>query len=175
MIDQVNQAIEEYQTKWQALVDARKDRELFERVRPNAVGWKTQDLADFNKCFAELRDHCNQVHLVWLNDRWVATMILRGAKLAWDIQIIKLMQRRPNSTDPIGLDHVDFYAPDIGNADIMQAKEPDLKWSDEANGLCQWTSIWFEGTEAKMRREGVIDVAIKELSAANERTLGKKV
>lgn len=175
MIDELNQAIGEYQMKWQALVAARQDREFFERVQAEAAGWKVADAAEFDRCFAELRGSCEQVHLVWLNERWIATMVLRDAKLNWDIQIIKLMQRRPNSTDALGLDHIDFYAPDFGNADIMQTKEPDLKWTDEANGVCQWTSIWFDGTEAKMRRESVLNVCVKEMSAASNKILGKKV
>jgi hypothetical protein len=174
MIDEFNEAIEKYQTKWQALIKGREDKELFERAQPNAIGWKTSDVAEFDQRFAELRERCEQVHLVWLNERWIATMILRDTSLAWGIQIIKLMQRRPGSTDEVGLDHIDFYAPDFSNAATMQAKEPDLKWSDEVNGVCKWTSLWFDNTEAKLRRESVIDVCIAEMNAVNKKILGQE-
>src|SRR5260370_14095800 len=158
MIEELNKAIGEYQTKWQALVAGRRDKVFFESLKPTSVGWKTEDLADFNKRFAEMRDDCEQIHLVWLNGRWIATMILRDTKLDWGIATIKLMQRRPNSADAVGLDHVDFYSPHAIDSQTIAAKEPDLKLTDEVNGLCKWTSLWFDGTEAKLRHETVIDV-----------------
>ncbi|HSW79806.1 MAG TPA: hypothetical protein VLG47_03440 [Candidatus Saccharimonadales bacterium] len=175
MIDDLNKTIDEYRSKWQSLVEGRKDKSRFDSAIAQAAGWKAADLADFDKCFAELRGNCEQMHVGWLNDRWIAMMVLRDTKLNWDIQVIKLMQRRPNSTDAVGLDHIDFYAPDFGDADIEQAKESDLKITDEANGFCKWTSIWFDGTEAKMRRESVLDVAIAEMQDANKRILNLKV
>lgn len=175
MIDELNNAITAYERKWQELLRSTKEGAAFEAVRPNAVGWKTENMEEFDRRFAELRPNTDQVHIVWLNDRWIATIVLRDVTLHWGIRIIKLMQRRPNSTDAVGLDHIDFYAPDFGGAHIMQAKEPDLRWTDEANGLCQWTSLWFSGTEAKFRRESVIDVSVKELGLANKRIMGSKV
>lgn len=175
MIDELNKAIEGYQTKWQALIAARTDRTFFEDIKPVAAGWKTEDLTDFDKRFACWRERAEQAHLVWLNERWIATIILKDAPLAWGIQIIKLLQRRPGSSDASGLDHLDFYAPRFGTASVMQTKESDLQWTDETNGMCAWTSLWFDDTEAKLRRESVLDVCIKEMSAANERILGKRL
>lgn len=175
MIDELNNAIVKYQDKWQIVVDAVHDKPIFENARAHAVGWKTVDLADFDNRFNELRDNSEQIHLVWLNERWIATMILHDIQLSWGIRVVKLMQRRPHSTDAVGLDHVDFFAPDFGDASIMGKLEPELKWTDEANGSCKWTSLWFNGGEAKMRRESVIDVSIAEMRGANKRIMDQKI
>ena len=172
MIDEFNVATKEFGLKWQKLVEERKDKRIFESARPISIGWKVADKAAFDICYAELLDLCDQVHLKWMNERWIATMILREPSLEWGMQVVKLMQRRPGSSDTLGFDHLDFYTPDVGDAAAMQAAEPDLKWTDEVNGLCKWTSLWFDGTEAKMRRESVVEVCIAELKEANENLLG---
>jgi len=171
MLDELNTAIDAYQAKWQAFEAERRDPMMLEQAKPTSVGWKTEDLADFDRRFALVREYCQQVHLVWLNDRWIATMLLRQDKLHWGIGIVKLMQRRPNSTDAIGLDHIDFYAPAVTNAQTLLAQEADLKATDEANGLCKWTSLWFADTEAKLRRETTLAVCVAELHEADERVL----
>lgn len=173
MFDKINQAIDAYQKKWQALVATRKQVEFFKQLKPTAIGWKTEDFPEFQQQFHELRDACDQIHLGWLNERWLATMHLRQEKLALGVEIVKLMQRRPTSKDAIGLDHVDFLIPAGMDAKTVLAKEPDLKWSEESNGeFCQWISIWFDGTEAKLRVNTTIDVAIAELQAINQKVVG---
>ncbi len=170
MIDEINAAIGDYQIKWCALIKGRKDVSFFESLKPFSVGWKVADLAEFDRRFAELRGRCVQVHLMWMNDRWIATMFLKeGENLSWNIPIIKLMQRRPKSTDALGLDNVDFYTPDFLDANTLCAKESDLKFTDEFNGECKWTSLWFDGTEAKIRNQTSADVTIAELQLAQER------
>ena len=173
MFDQVNQAIDEYWGKWEALVNGRKNKEFFERLRPTSVGWKTVDLAEYDRLFAEWRSACDQIHIAWLNERWVATLHLKDAKLHHDIEIVKLMQRRPNSTDAVGLDHMDFFDMEETNT-IAVLEEEGLKWTDEKNGRCVWKSIWFENTEAKLRPETVIDVGIAELNVVNNKIRGDK-
>lgn len=173
MFDQVNQAIDEYWGKWEALVGARKNKEFFDRLRPTSIGWKTVDQAEFDQLFVEWRSACDQIHLAWLNDRWLATMHLKDAKLSHDIEVIKLMGRRPNSTDAVGLDHLDFLDMEETNT-IAVLDEEGLKWTDEKNNLCVWKSIWFDNTEAKLRNETVIDVGIAELNAVNNKIRGDR-
>ncbi len=169
----LNKAIDEYMAKWQALVDGRKNKEFFERLQPTAVGWKTTDLAEFDRLFNEWRAACDQIHVGLKNDRWIATMHLKDDKLHEDIEVIKLMQRRPDSTDPVGLDNIDFLDTEETNTWAILDEE-GLKWSKEENGRCKWTSIWFDGTEAKLRDETVLDVGIAELAEINNKILGPK-
>jgi hypothetical protein len=174
MIDEIDKVIGEYRSKWQALMSDRRDKAFFAALKPISVGWKVADLTDYDKIFAELREHCGQMHVVWLNERWIATMVLRDSELAWGITIVKLMQRRPGSTDTPGLDHIDFYSPNPANAEGLRTKESDLKFTYEANGFCKWTSLWFAGTEAKLRNETTLDVCIAEMNQAKERILAAR-
>jgi hypothetical protein len=174
MFDQLNQALEDYFGKWGRLVEGRKNKEFFERLKPTAVGWKTTDLAEFDRLFAEWRQACDQIHIGLINDRWIASMHIKDTKLHGDIEIIKLMQRRPDSTDAVGLDHVDFLDMEETNTKAVLAEEDGLKTSEEKNGYCEWTSIWFDGTEAKLRLETVLDVGIAELRDVNNKIRGEK-
>lgn len=164
-MEELNTALQNYKTKWQELVSGRKNKEFFARLRPTAIAWKTEDLADFDKRFAELRGHAKQVHLGWVNNRWLATFCLRDMRLAEGIVLVKLMQRRPGSADAVGLDHVDFYIdPQDKDAKDILAEEPGLKWTEEKNGAhCKWLSIWFQNTEAKLRSDSTWDVCIGEM------------
>lgn len=177
MFDQVNAAIDEYLGKWNELISVRKDpknKEFFERLKPTSVGWKVTDLAEFDRLLNQWRDACDQVYIQRLNDRWVSTLHLKDTKLHGDIEIIKLMQRRQDRTDVGGLDHLDFMDMEETNTKAILAEESDLKWTDEKNGLCVWTSIWFANTEAKLRQGTIIDIAIKELQAVNNTIRGPR-
>ncbi len=177
MFDQLNQAIDGYLGKWQALIAARQDeknKEFFERLKPTAVGWKTEDIAEYDRLFSLWRDACDHIHVASLNDRWIAEMHLKDEKLSGNIEIIKLMQRRPGSSDAVGLDHLDFMDMEETNTKAILAEETDLKWTDEKNGLCVWTSIWFDDTEAKLREGTVVDVSIAELQQVNNKIRGEK-
>jgi hypothetical protein len=178
MIDEINKAIESYQTKWQALVDGRADKAFFEALRPTAVGWKVADRSEYNRVCAELRDKSDRVIETWMNGRWIAKFHLRDSKLNGDVEIIKIMQRRPGSNDAVGLDHIDFYAPEFEHAEQILKAEPDLKWSWESNDVIEgydWLSIWFAETEAKIKADTVLGVIIKELGQLDERlTSGRR-
>lgn len=167
MIDECNAAIESYKQKWEQLIAETTDKDFFASLVPTAIGWKAEDLADYDRIYAELRGQCDQIHTAWINGRWLATMHLRDAKLACNISVIKLMQRRPGSTDAIGLDHIDFFTRQ--SIQPVVEKEPQLKWTLETNNpLCSWISVWFDNTEAKLRDSLVFDVCIAELEQTKE-------
>lgn len=170
MFGPLNEALEVFQNKWQKLVDARIDKEFFMSLRPMTVGWKTEDLREFDHLFKQFRSVSTMAHLASLNGRWIATFVLRDTdQLCWNVPMVKLMQRRPGSTDPVGLDHIDFYDLDRRGYEKVLVDEPGIKWSHESNGdFCKWISIWFDGTEAKLRSETTLDVSIAEMEAAKE-------
>ena len=163
MIDELNAAISVYMREWEQLVKARKDSDFFAAFQPTAVGWKTSDLADYEAKFAELRDHCDKIFCTWMNDRWVAKLHVRDQKLASGVTIIKLMQRRPGSSDPVGLDHLDFTNANMRSLQDLRAQEPDLDLEEEVNGLASWVSLRFAAGEAKLRSDTVLQVVIAEL------------
>lgn len=69
-------------------------------------------------------------------------------------------------------DHIDFYSPEVANADQILGEEANLRWSHETGGLTTWISVWFANTEAKLRTHTIIDSCIRDLLAANERIKG---
>ena len=91
MIDKLNQAAGDYQTKWQALMGARSNKAFFEALRPTAIGWKVADRAEYDQAYAQLHDQCDRIIETWMNGRWIAKMHLRDAKLANGVQIINRM------------------------------------------------------------------------------------
>jgi hypothetical protein len=167
MFDDINTALKTYFQAWQQFASERTDKTYFTALKPTAVAWKTEDLKEFDDLFARWREQCDQIHQVWINERWLATMHLKDTSLEGGIKIIKLMQRRPGSTDAVGLDHVDFlHKKDAEN--VLQKE--DIKWTRESNNdFCSWLSIWFAGTEAKLRTNTVLDVCIAELNDANKK------
>lgn len=173
MIDELNVAIEAYHTKWHKLINDRKDKEFFEALKPTSVGWKTKDLADFNARAAELQTLSEQAHLGWVNERWLGTFYLRD-DVVCDVRVIKLMQRRPNSTDATGLDHLDFLLPKDSDAKKVLEQEANLEWTEEMNGdHCKWLSVWFDGTEAKLRSDTVLQVCADEMLDYQTKLLAK--
>jgi len=170
MIDEVGSGLQGYLKKWQRLVARRSDKAFFEGLKPVAVGWKVGDETEYRKCYAELYGQCDKIVETWMNGRWIAKMHLRDTKLAGDVTIVKLMQRRPGSDDALGLDHVDFYSPAVDHAEEVLQKETDLKWTNENNDAVDnydWISVWFDGTEAKLKSSTVIDIVIGELKELN--------
>ena len=177
MIDELNQALETYQVKWRALVDDRHNKAFFEKLKPTAVGWKVTDRTEYDKLLAELRAHCDQIFDVWMNGRWIAKMHLRDKSLSGGIEVIKLMERRPGSTDAVGLDHVDFYGADVAHADEILAQESGITWTHETNDIMpdySWTSVWFDNTEAKLRTYTVLDVCIAEMQRTRAHIISKE-
>jgi hypothetical protein len=173
-MEEVNRAIDDYLGKWQAFVGQRKNKEFFERLKPTAIGWKVADLAEYDRLLNEWRDACDHIAIIKMNERWIAKLHLKDTKLNGDIEIIKLMQRRPDSNDATGLDHLDFLDMEETNTKAILAEETDIKWDDEQNGIAAWTSIRFEGTEAKLRPNTVIDVIVAELEEINNGIRGDK-
>ncbi len=174
MFDEVNKAIDEYLGKWQALVAWRKNKEFFERLRPTAVAWKVADLAEYDRLLHQWRDSSNQVVETWMNDRWIAVMDVRDKQLHGDIQILELMQRRPNTDGALGLSHIDFMDMEQTNTKAILDEETGVDWSDGQNGSAVWTSIKFDGGEAKLREGTVLDQVITELQEANNKVRGHK-
>ena len=174
MFDDVNAAIEAYQTKWQAFVAQRRNKEFFERLQCVGLGWKVADLAEYDRLFAQWRGACDHINQVWLNDRWIATLHLKDAKLYGDIEVIKLMQRRPDSSDTLGLDHLDFYDSEVVNTTTVLAEESGVKWTEERNGIAEWVSIWFDGAEAKLRARTVWEIIGQETHDLNRDILHAK-
>jgi hypothetical protein len=172
MLEEVGTALESYWQKWGGLVAARHDKLFFESLKPTAVGWKVEDRAEYSRIVAELHDQSQQIIETWMNGRWIAKLVLRDAELPGGITVLKIMMCRPDSGDAVGLDHVDFYSPELAVARQALTAEADLMWTEENNDIIDnydWLSIWFDGTEAKLKHDTVLDIVAAELTAASSR------
>lgn len=149
------------------LDDFSKTHELANLTKkPNALGWKVADLDSFNTTLSQLLNAgATQVHIGEVNKRFIATVVL-GEPVIWGINVLKLMQRRQNSGDPSGLDHIDFYYPDLektkGNLYGIES------WEMESNDAHQWVSLRFKTREAKFVDHSVLDVCIDEMKQAKD-------
>lgn len=175
MIDKLNEAIDEYYEKWDVLVHERTNREFFSSLQPTAVAWKVAGPLEYETIVSELRMHSDIVIENWWDNRWIAMLHLQNRKLAAEIEVVKLMQRRPRSTDAVGLDHLDFYSEQVEQADELLQNEKSLRWTHEQAGQCSWTSVWFGGTEAKLRTHTILDSCIRDLKAQNEHILRERL
>lgn len=163
MVDELREKVITYLDEWAVLSEERQNKTFFASLKPTAVGWKATDRKELMDQVNELRDMCDQIHFGWVNERWLVTLHLKDMLLPGNITVLKLMERRPGSTDPVGLDHVDFYA---GGADVKEAlkDETDLRYEEERNGEhCKWISVWFNGGEAKLRNDTVLKVCADEM------------
>lgn len=162
MREELTAALTAYQHDWQVVAETCHDPEFLTALPATNVAWKVAEQADFDRRFMALRELSTHAHLVWLDERWIATFYLKEA-LPWNIRLVMLMQRRPGSSDHLGLDHVGFMLPEGINADKALANEPQLAWAHEAGDYAKWISIRFNGMEAKLRTQTVLDSAIAEL------------
>lgn len=174
MLNEFNETLGQYNKKWRILIDTRNDKRFFESLKPTALGWKVADRAEYDKLCDALHDQTDKIIETWMNERWIAKLHLRDIKLEGGIEIIKVMQRRPDSDDALGLDHLDFYSPQVAQAETIFKQEPNLKWSWESNDIIQgydWISLWFDGAEAKLKSDTVLDAIIAELKDMNAKII----
>lgn len=175
MLDEVNKALETYGQKWQSLTGNRTDKDFFETLKPTAIGWKVTDRTEYDRVIADLHDQADHIVEVWMNGRWIAKVHLKDTKLTNGVEILKVMERRPDSTDAVGLDHVDFYTSiEPAQCEKLLTAETDLKWSKETNDVIAgygWLSVWFDGTEAKIKSDTVLDIIRAELTELNKKIL----
>jgi hypothetical protein len=175
MIDEVNKVLATYQQEWTELVAKCNDEQFFTSLKPTAIGWKTEDRAKYSKLVAELHDQSDLVIEKWMNGRWIAKIHLKDRKLVNGVEIIKVMERRPGSSDLVGLDHVDFYTKStLDESKAILGNEQGLKWTQENNDILagyDWLSVWFSNTEAKIKSDTILDIVGAELKNLNDEIL----
>jgi hypothetical protein len=172
MIEKLNDALGGYFTKWQVFLGGRQNTEYFKAYKPVALGWKVADRAEYEQVCRDLHDKSDRIIETWMNDRWVAKLHLKEGSLKNGITIIKVMERRPGSSDAVGLDHVDFYNHQPDDIEAVLGAEKDVEWTHESNDVIagyEWISVWFDGTEAKFKSDTVLDIVAAELQELSNR------
>lgn len=172
MVDELQQRTQDFLDNWQTFAKQRANVDYFANLKPTAVGWKCTDRDELMRYFAEIRDLCEQIHFGWVNERWLISAYFKDVALPGSIKIVKLMERRPGSSDPVGLDHVDFYSVTSDVKRHME-QEQDVKWTEETNGdHCKWISVWTDAGEAKLRTDTVLKVCADEMLEYEQRIIG---
>jgi hypothetical protein len=136
--------------------------------RATTLSLKVADKAALYKILTDNQDNIGQVHIGTVSDRYIASAILNEP--VFDMPILKILERRPGSEDPLGLDSVDYLV-----HDLVQTYEhfvaADLPIVKENNEMHEWLSLRFgpdNRFEAKLTDHIVLAVAIKELQASIE-------
>lgn len=169
MFQEIDSEVQRYHKQWEQFVAARDNQDFFTNLKPVAVGWKVADKSSYDEAFSALHGRCDRVIETWMNGRWIAKLHLKDEALFYGATIIKLMERRPGSDDALGLDHVDFLSTDEQIKSALDA-EQGVEWTLESNDVVdnyEWASVWFEGGEAKIKSDTVIDIIIQELTEMN--------
>jgi len=153
----LEESLRKYDAAWQRLnlkIDA----------KPTTISWKVASTADLFKNLEGISDNTEQVHIGTVNNRFIASVAL--LKPVHGMYIIKILERRPGSSDPLGLDSIDYLVDDI-NETYKLIK--DLGTDKEDNEVHEWLSLRFgenKEFEAKITDHLVLAVAIKELKTA---------
>lgn len=169
-LEDLDLKVAEYWNKWN---EFRLKYKLSDFI-PTTVGYKVADINNFNDILNQLLvdGSASQLHIGSVNKRYIASVVLTKP-LFNKIQILKLMQRRPDSEDPVGLDHLDFYVENLTDTE-KEFKSLNLSgWNWESNDAHKWISLRFYGLEAKFVDHLVLDVGVSEMNQASKK-LGYK-
>lgn len=155
----ISQAAEEYFKKFEAFAQQHQ----LTNQQPSTIAWKTTDINEFNQILGDFLEQSSilQCHIGFVDKRYIASMVFKEPVYK-NVRILKLMQRRPGSTDPVGLDHADFAVANLATVEAELTKK-GIKWTHESNEVHSWISMWFDNTEAKFVDHIVLDVGVKEL------------
>ncbi|MFO0704848.1 MAG: hypothetical protein U0517_02635 [Candidatus Andersenbacteria bacterium] len=132
---------------------------------PTTIGIKVADqtalLAAVGRYFA-LGD---QVHLGPVNGVRSIASIRKQTPLLGEIRFIKILQRRPGRTDPLGPEHLDLLVPAQIRLETLceTIGAAGFDCELEKNDFHGWLSIRVEGIEFKLVHELVWESCIKEM------------
>jgi len=160
----IEQALGEQQAAWAELLAASQ----LPKFRATTLSVKVADKAALFQVLQVNQKIIEQVHIGTVSDRYIASAVLTES--AFDMPILKILERRPGSDDPLGLDSIDYLVYDLEQTyeHFVAAGLPIVK---EHNEMHEWLSLRFgpdDRFEAKLTDHIVLEVAIKELKASIE-------
>lgn len=135
----------------------------FASLKPMQAGWKVPTEQSLGEKLTELLPYTEQAHIGTVDNRKIALLAIK--KPVVNVPVVQVMQLRPHSTDPLGLDHVAFYCPAM--KDLERAlKKSSITWENQGNTGHSWISLWFGDSkrEAKFFDHTALDLGAKELT-----------
>jgi hypothetical protein len=167
-------ALQRYKIAWRKLVEEYKLDDFTEYAIPTTLSWKVGDKGHLYEDLYKIRKETEQVHIGTVNDRFIASVVLHEP-LDAELWIIKILERRATSTDPLGLDSIDYLVPNLQQT-YDGLKAAGLYVVKEHNDVHEWLSMRFgdnDQFEAKFTDHLVIQVAEKELKMSEDDILKK--
>lgn len=171
MIDSINVKLVKYLARWQEFEKSLINAGLDGPLKPTAIGWKVANRKNFDIAHTELMAISEQCHVGTVDNRLIGSYVLKTPLAG--VPIIKLMQLRPGSQDPTGMDHMDFYVEDLKEAK-KALEDINADWKEESNEVHSWLSVRFGKDlkyEAKFVDHLVLGAAIKELQLSIDKII----
>ncbi len=165
-------ALQRYNLAWSALVSEYQLEDFTEFAKATTVSWKVADKTKLFFNLQSLAEDTEQLHVGTVNNRFIACVVLHKP-LEANILILKILERRAGSKDPLGLDSVDYLVPDVEKT-YSGLKAAGLYVVKESNDMHSWLSLRFgkdDEFEAKFTDNLVIKVAQDELKLTEEKIL----
>lgn len=167
-------ALQRYKLAWRKLLTEHGLEVISQTSVATTVSWKVGDKARLFADLEEIAPHTEQVHIGTVNDRFIASAVLKKP-MEDSLWIVKILERRPRSVDPLGLDSVDFITKDPA-AVFAACKQAGLTVVRERNPMHEWISVRFGANdefEAKFTDHLVLDIAEREIRHANDAILAR--
>jgi hypothetical protein len=171
---EVRRSLQEYFAAWrQWSGEAQEAAGLrLGQCKPTNFGWKVADLATFNAALTDWMARTAQLHVSTVNERKLGLLVpdqpIEG------VPIVEIMQRRPGSSDPLGLDHVAFYYPDTAELKKVLSGT-NFSWEEQGNNHHSWISVMFgdKPYEAKFFNHTALKVAVIEMREVDDRLMAE--
>lgn len=163
---EIQSALAAHNKAWHEI---KTEKELRTVGTPTTLSIKVVDKRTLFEMLEENASCIEQTHIGTVNDRYIASAAL--IEPYEDLPILKVLERRPASSDPTGLDSVDYLVEDIEATfrELIAAGLPVVK---ESNDVHAWLSLRFgpeDRFEAKFTDHVVLEVAVKELKMTIEK------
>jgi hypothetical protein len=165
-------SLEEYHAAWHKFI-TENDLQIFaESATPTTISWKVADKKAMFENLESLASVTEQVHIGTVNGRFIASIVLHEPYRG--MQIIKILERRADSSDPLGLDSIDYLVENPKSASDILGKAKNCVVQKESNDMHEWLSLRFgesQQFEAKFVDHLVLAVAQKELALREKEIL----
>lgn len=168
-MDEIKTSIKKYFTEWHAWAVQAKEF-AFGELKPVHAAWKVPDEASLGQKITELLPYTNQSHIGTVDNRKIALLVQQDQSL--EVPVIQIMQRRPGTADPLGLDHVAFYCADMAALESALKTAP-YKWEHQSNPGHAWISLWFGDSqrEAKFFDHTSLDLGARGLKETSQKII----
>jgi hypothetical protein len=157
-----------YEKAWKAFIVINHFESIESSWQRVAISWKVEHKVALYGNLRLIGDQAEQIHIGTINDRFIAMAILK--KPYSGVRMIKLLERRPGSQDPLGLDSVDYRVDDLEKTyELLKAAGAHVE--EQHNDWHNWLSLRFgkdHEFEAKFMDHSLLNLVDKQLSTAKE-------